>query len=160
MNPLILVAIFFILIAILVLYTFQNLAKNKAQLSKLRSDRQRLEKEITESKDALRVLRKTEQSLSTTLATLRAGGEPTAIDDSLLQKEEPAERMISSSVVDELLRRKMTTRENVAKAEKYKKESKSPLPIEDILIMLNYARKDAVELLKKKIAKSKPSAGA
>jgi septal ring factor EnvC (AmiA/AmiB activator) len=159
MNALSLVVIFFILVAILVLYTFQNLAKNKAQLSKLRSDRQRLEKEVTESKDALRTLRRTEQSLSATLSTLRAGGEPMHIDDSLLQKEEPAERMISSSVVDELLQRKMTTPENVAKAEKYKKESKSPLPIEDILIMLNYARKDAVELLKKKIAKSKAASG-
>lgn len=67
-----------------------------------------------------------------------------------VKQQKRASRAPANSLVDVLLAEKLLAPEDLAKAEAYKDQSKSPYSIDEILAMLGYVKPDVIERVKRR----------
>lgn len=120
-----------------------------------RSRKQQLQMKYRDVKQSLTDLKEMELTLNrqldgvddSSLGALTEGG------DLITGMQKPASRKVTTAqntIVDVLLAEKLLSPEDLAKAESYKEQSKSPYAIDEILSLLGYVNPDVIQRIKRR----------
>ncbi|THB68011.1 MAG: hypothetical protein D6E12_07355 [Desulfovibrio sp.] len=107
--------------------------RHKIRINKLMARNHELEMAITDLKAEIEVLKAEQKAFSGSDPAFPEVSVPTSAMSAM---DSPAQDK-QASVVAVLLKEGKISREQVAKAEMYKKENSSPYPLEEILMLLN-----------------------
>lgn len=119
--------------------------KHKQEIALLKAKNQKLEVQNTDLKKQVEAFQQRESLLRRRLSETEDSTPASFTVPGSVEMEKPQRKVKAVGVVDVMLKRKMITPEQVAKAEKYKQESGSDYPLEEILKLLDYATPQVVE---------------
>ena len=152
-----LLGIFGVFIGVVAVLAMGQSATNKYidRIRRERTRRQKLRTHLHELKKTLAELRETELLLSQQLGgdehfSLPVEGEGGDLITGMARPKAQKTPEKFSSIVDVLLAERLLSHDDLAKAERYKLQSKSPYPIDEILPMLGYVSADVIQRVRRR----------
>lgn len=149
-----LIAIFvgFIFIIAILAINHQASAGHMNKIVKLKGRKQKLISEIKDIKRAMADYKELEMALNRQVEGI-SGEEGLNLGADLITGVEAPKRAAkapANSLIDVLLAEKLLTTDDLAKAEAYKEQSKSPYSVDEILAMLGYVKPEVIERVKRR----------